>query len=173
MADNEILTISVSGIKEVKAKLSKLGPEARARVADDASEFILDKLRKYPKQKRVSRLSAYGRSFFSDKQRKFFFASLRSGKINIPYSRTQEFKLGWKKVTGHTGAALVQNNVPYGKYLMDDYSQSRMSKAIGWQTLGQFTKAENESIARRVSSGDTLFKRVENAIRSVIKKLGL
>lgn len=171
MGKNDFIGVDVVGMDKVKEALVKFGPEARKRVADDATQFMLMKLKKYPSSKSVSRSAAYGKPFFTDKQRRFFFAALHDGTIRIPYRRTQEFSKGWK-VIGRGERSIIANEVPYGSLLMDDKRQSRHARLIGWQTVGQVVANEAGSVGKRASSGDTLMKRLQSTVRDVIRKLG-
>ncbi len=79
MPTNDFIAIDIVGLPELQAKLAKLPPEAQNAIVDDVSEYFLNVLREYPPQKSITRKAAYGVSFFSDKQRRFFFAALKSG----------------------------------------------------------------------------------------------
>lgn len=159
---NDFVGVEINGLEELQAKLKKLPPEVADEGANNAYDYLLNVMRKYPPKKKVSRKQAYGVTFFSDKQRRFFFWALKSGAINVPYGRTQALSRGWRKV-GEGRSAFLANESPYGVYMYDDVRQSRMSKLIGWKTLGQTLKERTKEIVRRFDAGT----------KKAIKKLGL
>lgn len=91
MADGDFIGIDVQGIEETRAMLRKLPPEVQSAVVADVTKFLLNVFKSYPPQKYVSRAEAYpdaftetgvGPGWFSDKQRRWFFANL--GDMNLP-----------------------------------------------------------------------------------------
>lgn len=72
-------------ISDAQAKLDRLGDpyELSDRIANRiADDVALPNLAKYPGQRRMTQ------PFVSDKQRRYFFASLHDGTIKVPYPRT-------------------------------------------------------------------------------------
>lgn len=139
MAEGDFIGIDIEGVEEVKALLRKLPKEAQAQVTDDVARYMIDVLRGYPPQKYVSRKEAYPEvgGWFSDKQRRWFFANL--GDLQIPYRRTQEYSRGWKAV-GQGPQTLVVNETPHAIYLQDEHMQSRMAAKGGWKKLSLIIK---------------------------------
>lgn len=162
MANDSFIGIDVKGIEELKAKFAKLGPEGQGLVVDDVSLFLINLFKQYPPEKRVSRKAAYGVSFFSDKQRRFFFAALKSGEISVPYKRTQGFRKGWKQV-GKGKDSLIVNETEYGKFLMGDGEQSRHALMIGWNSMQKTIDDHKEKMLEKAYA----------AIKKAIKKVGL
>jgi hypothetical protein len=62
------------GIDEITSRLRSLPIEYQKEVLDEAQKYAIDVLATYPPQKSVTRKKAYGVSFFSDRQRRWFFA---------------------------------------------------------------------------------------------------
>jgi hypothetical protein len=86
----------------------------------------------------------YGQPFKSDKQRRFFFAALRDGRIRVPYVRgmdprsealgqawATQVEAGPEAITG-----LLGNNSSYFEVVQGD-NQSEYMKAVGWKTIDQ------------------------------------
>ena len=163
MTTGGFIGIDVSGIAELQAKLGKLPREAQDTITDDISKYMLDVLRAYPpKMSGPTRESVYGTPFKTDKQRRWFFAALRRGEIQVPYHRNQNFADNWKQVgTGKT--SIIANETPYGGYLMDDNSQSLYMAAKGWQKLG--TVVKNHMVK--------MVKIADGGVKKAIHKLGL
>jgi hypothetical protein len=159
---SDFIGIDITGVPELVAKLNKLSREVQDAITDDISVYMLNVLKAYPPQKSVSRESVYGETFFSDKQRRYFFAALADGRINVPYSRTQALAQGWKKVgSGYT--AILANETPYAGLMMGEGEQGRMAKATGWKTTAQIV---TERLARILEIADA-------GVKKAIKKLGL
>lgn len=160
---NDFIGVDVQGIKELQAKLAKLPKEAQDAGADEAYDYLLNVLREYPSYKYVSRAAGYGKTWFSEKQRRFVMAAINQGTIT-PGSpnRTQAMAKGWKK-HGTGAAAFIANEVPYAPYLMGDDSQSRHMQKIGWKTLGKVTQERVSKIVEKFDAG----------VKKAIKRLGL
>ena len=59
--------------------------------------------------------------FKTDKQRRFFFAALREGRIEVPYRRTMTLGRRWTTEISGSGLDLVGrvgNNTSYGPFVM-------------------------------------------------------
>lgn len=162
MANDSFIGVDVIGLKELQAKLAKLPKQARDAVVEDGADFLINLFKQYPPKKSVSRKQAYGQTFQSDKQRRWFFANLADGTLHIPYNRTQTMRNGWKKV-GEGENIIVANEVPYAGFLMGDTGQARQPAMVGWQTMN--ITIDNHK--------DSFIKRLDAAIKRAIRKLGL
>ncbi len=131
-------------IRNVKAvqDFIKSVPRGAVRVALKAfSEYILGNdqhgLRHNEPYKYVTRKSAYGVSFFTEKQRRWFFWALNTGQID-PGSgkRTGETSRAWKAEPRNDGYRYTMtNNTPGGYYTRDDYGQARQPAKVGWRKV--------------------------------------
>lgn len=68
-----------------------------------ADEDVLPALRTYPSP------SGKPQGFKSDKSRRYFFAALRSGKIDVPYRRTGKTAASYQKQTTGDGVDVVSS----------------------------------------------------------------
>lgn len=132
-----MISFKVRGLEEVERFLKAL-PRGSMRSAIKAfSEYILGNeqhgLRHYVPEKRVTRTQAYGRPFETDKQRRWFFANLKSGELKIPYQRTGALRDNWT-MQGNEYQKNIKNKLPYAPYVMGIAGQSRMSRKIGWKS---------------------------------------
>lgn len=151
MASDFIAIDPPGGIAVLSQILAKLPITARDMVVDDVSKYLLDILRTYPPQKRVTRLEAFGKTFFSARQRRYFFYALEAGIINLPYSRTQTLRRGWKQI-GRGAQSILANETPYAALVMGDGEQSRMAVKIGWKAAGQVVDEKRPQVERRASA---------------------
>ena len=78
------LSIQITGIDDVERVFAKLASPAMPGIiaARVAKEAVLPKLAQYPPASRKKQ------PFVSSQQRKYFFASLKSGAIAVPYRRS-------------------------------------------------------------------------------------
>ncbi len=148
---SDFIGIDASGIKELALKLDRLIDAVGDEGVNTANAYMLDAVKLYPPQKRVTLQEAYG-GFISDKQRRYFFAALRDGRIQVPYNRTQTLRNNWRVVgTGKT--SFIANDVSYAGLVMGDNEQARMHNLIGWQKLADFISARLPEIIRRFEAG--------------------
>lgn len=159
---SDFIAIEVQGIEELQAKLDKLPPEAADMGIEEGNKYLLAVFRQYPPQKYVSRKAAYGRTFESDKQRRYFFAALKDGRISVPYKRTQRLSRGWKKL-GYGRNSFLANETPYAGLMQQKATQSRMAAKGGWEPIEDLIR---ERMPR-------LLQRFEGGVKKALRKLGL
>ena len=142
-----LIGFDIEGLDQLQNKLAHLPQDVKDAAANDIAKYLLNVVRGYPPQKSISRKQAYGVTFFSDKQRRFFFAALKSGAINVPYKRTQAFSRSWR-IIGQGEQTILVNETDYGGYLMGPGQQSRMSVMIGWKNTEQVLEERADRIDR-------------------------
>lgn len=158
----DFLYIDVTGLKEINDKLNRLPNEAVDAGTDNANEYLLNVMQTYPPKKSVTRKAAYGVTFFSDKQRRWFFANLNKGTIDVPYNRTQGLAQSWK-IVGSGRNSFLANEAPAAPYVIGDNTQSRHEAMVGWKTVGEQVKGRMTEIVRRFDAG----------VKKAIRQLGL
>lgn len=107
----------------------------------------------YPPRKQISRKQAYGVTFFSDVQRRAFFAKLNSGEITVPGVRRGSGGLAGKWFIHELRDGLVQelgNTAPYKGHVLGP-RQARMMTMIGWRTMRNVYDAEKTVLQRIVT----------------------
>lgn len=145
----DFVDVQVSGIESVLEKLLQIeSPATQRAVMQDVGHYIQGKLKRYPPYQYVSRKSAYGVTFFTDKQRRWFFAALRSGELQIPYPRTRTLRNQWVVADAPGGDVVVRNFTPYVKHVQQESTQSRMMQKRGWQTEVQIVRENAAGIAQ-------------------------
>jgi hypothetical protein len=116
-------------IKTVPRGMKKVGMEA---VAD---WMIGDKsrgLRHNPAYKYVTRKSAYGVTFFTEKQRRWFWAN--GGPDMIGNNRTGQTAESWEANIGAPYDRLtIRNTAPGAVWTMGDKTQARQPAKVGWR----------------------------------------
>lgn len=165
---DDFIGLDVTGIKEVQKMLALIPPEVQDVVVDKVDDYMLNVLRLYPKPRHIKRKTAYGVTFFSDKQRRYYFWALREGIINVPYKRTQTLARGWR-VLGKGKQSIIANETPYADLVMGK-GQSRMMSRIGWHTIPRIIK---DRIARITEIANATAQRgIESAKRKAGVKYG-
>lgn len=128
--------LEIEGLDALYAKLDRLAAMRRVSGALLAGgAMIKSAMQLYPAQVALTRKSVYGRSFVSDRQRRFFFYALKKGILHSPYRRTNVLGNKWT-VEAQDGGLTVEvgNNTPYGPYVQSARLQTKYHKAAGWQT---------------------------------------
>lgn len=143
--ENSLIGVSVEGLDPLIKGLDKMTPLHKEEAGNAIAKYLLNVLQAYPPEKRVTRKQAYGVTFFSDAQRRYFFWALENKVIVVPYRRTQTFRKLWK-ILGSGIDAIVVNDSPVGEILMGDNYQSRMSAKIGWKKVSQVVKEREQKL---------------------------
>ena len=155
------ITVDIIGEEAVYNLLVNLPQAVQDAALEEAYEYLINVLRAYPPQRYVTRASAYGQTFFTDRQRRWFFAALNSGEINVPYQRTQGLRRAWNKHGFGQNAKLI-NNTPGAEYVIGD-KQSRHEERVGWKTVDKTIEEREERI----------FEKLQVGAQKALKKLGV
>ena len=146
-----MIGVEVQGVPAVKAALEKAAnAETMHKVTQEAGEYLRGQMRKYPPYQYVSRSRAYGKTFQSDRQRRWFFAALRSGELTLPYQRTNKLKAGWQLTRFGANDLYLTNEVEYARFVQQS-PQARMMTYIGWRSQERVIAEEREQIQRVVN----------------------
>jgi hypothetical protein len=166
MAD-EMFSIEQIGLEDVLWRIKSLPAEAQAEIVHDVGVYSLDVLeKKQPKQKYVTRKRAYGKSFFTRKQQRYFFWALKEGIIDVPYKRTGTLGRSWSVKYGGNSWATITNSAPYAPFVQG-FDQSRHEKLVGWKKLVDIINGE-------LSFRSSKFRKVVmDAVQKAIRKLKL
>lgn len=137
------ISYKVRGQNAVNSFLASVPRGALRVVLQAFTDYVIGNdahgLRHNEPYKYVTRASAYGVSFFTPKQRRWFFWALREGKID-PGSgvRTGTTSKAWKAVPMNGGYQMkITNDTPGGYYTRDDKGQARQPAKVGWRKTMQ------------------------------------
>jgi hypothetical protein len=110
------IVVAVEGIAELLRRVERAASAAVLRAAMvRATALVQNRLVVYPPAQRRPQ------PFKTDKQRRFFFAALREGRIEVPYRRTMTLGRRWTTEISGSGLDLVGrvgNNTSYGPFVM-------------------------------------------------------
>jgi hypothetical protein len=130
MAD--FIGFEILGNKDLARKLERFPEPVQDAAIDEVTPYLINQWQLYPPRKRVTRRKAYGRTFDSAKQRRYFFWALNNGIITVPYRRTQRLRKGWRQV-GKGRKSIIVNETPYAEYVQgNEDQQARLIKLVGW-----------------------------------------
>lgn len=138
-----MIKASVRGVEQLKAFFAKIPSNTRKIAVEEVTKYLIGDnnhgLKHYVKYKYVSRKSAYGRTFESDKQRRYVMAKIRSGEITPGRdNRSGALQRGWQyKRQGGGYGATIYNAVPYAKWVMGDGTQARQPNKVGWRMMAE------------------------------------
>ena len=159
------IKITMRGIEAVQEYLKTVPYGALKDALAAFTEYIVGNeqhgLKHADPYKFVTRKAAYGFSFFTDKQRKWFFWALNTGQID-PGSgkRTGESTGAWKAEPRNDGYRYTISNPTAGAYYTrSDTGQARQPAMVGWRKVAQVIidntagamRAANAAVKRRLA----------------------
>ncbi len=129
----------IRGVEEWQKFIKSL-PRGVVKVALPAlAEWLIGNeqrgLAHYSLYKYVTRKQAYGKTFQSDRQRRWFFAALDEGKILPGYPRrTGRTQRGYvQRPTNGGYGVMIENKEEGAYYTRDDKGQARLNALAGWR----------------------------------------
>lgn len=150
------VNFKIRNVEKVQNYLKTL-PRGVMRVALKAmSEWFIGDSQsglKHPEPyKYVSRKSAYGVSFFTEKQRRWFWAN--GGPDMIGNNRTGKSADAWTYKPTETNKGYqfkLTNPTPGAYFTQDDYGQARQPAKVGWKKV---TAVVNNNMARAIKAAN-------------------
>ena len=141
-------SLSLRGDVELLAKLESLKQlrELRGTLLL-VGAHVAGEMEKYPAA------SHRPQPFKTEKQRRGFFAKLRSGEIQVPYRRGQSpgsrnLKQQWNVTAASDTRVVISNPTPYGPLVQSAESQAYYHKQTGWPTDESVLKAEEGTVVK-------------------------
>lgn len=144
--------VQVLGLDELLRKLGGFGLNAVRPAIAEIATHIKSVIATYPPQRPGRK-----QPFKTDKQRRFFFAALREGRIEVPYRRGQSpgseaMGRRWTIQFRDNGlTAIVGNNASYVHVVHDSEEQSHFHQQGGWKTDRQIATQESRNAQRILS----------------------
>jgi hypothetical protein len=154
-----MLKFQTRGLDEFKGYIGGLERGLRGKVTVWISEWLIGNgqrgLKHYPPYKYVTRKSAYGRAFKTEKQRRYVMAKIRSGEIAPGYPhRTGNLQRGWT-MAGEGTKTTIENATPYAGYVMGNDEQTKMHRKIGWRKVADIIST---NIAGAIKHAESMIK---------------
>lgn len=131
-----MIKVNLTNHKSVVAFIKSLPVTFRKVGMMAITEYIIGDethgLKKEPGYKYVTRKSAYGVTFFTEKQRRWFWAN--GGPAMIGNNRTHQLRDDWDFTdAGNWKSVRIFNETPGGEWVMGD-QQARQPAKVGWRT---------------------------------------
>jgi hypothetical protein len=149
--------ITTRGIPEAIEYLKTVGYMSQQKCAGWIAEYIIGDdnhgLKHYPGYKVVSRIAAYGRSFQTDKQRRWFFWAKASGLIN-PWTnqRTGAMAQAWTSAPAAANSWKISNPTAAAKWTMGNSTQANQPNLVGWRRVSEVVSTNMAGAIRHASS---------------------
>ena len=118
--------------------------ESKTFGADEAfADALIEALVKYPRPKGAPQ------PFVSPQQRRGFFAALRSGKITVPYQRTQTLTRGWRKQRTQKGLFVI-NNTPYASLVQGTKREQSAYHQSWWKSYNDVAQEVSQTVSPKI-----------------------
>jgi len=146
-------SIRLEGAERLKRKLAAV--EKGARVGLKAAALHVQGELKNTKPSASGAHRPQG--FKTDRQRRGFFARLRSGQIQVPYRRrmspgSQDLTHSWTQRAEQRGMRqVIGTNVSYARFVQGPNRQTNYHRRTGWKTSAQILQAERALIEGSVA----------------------
>lgn len=147
-------SIELVGEEQVIADLVRLGrADFVTTVLTAGAVYLQRKVATYPPRKRPTRARVYGKTFKSVRQRKFFFAALADGRIDVPYRRgmspgSQTLGKRWSVAPRGPLAVVLGNNATYARLVQSLQDQSLYMRAVGWVPVETTVAREEANVLK-------------------------
>jgi hypothetical protein len=153
---NDFIGIDIQGLPEVKAMMDRLAPAIHDAIIDRVAGYVVNVLQndQPTPNHNISRAMAYPEvgGWFSKKQRRWFFWALRTGRLQLPYKRTQATRRAWV-IIGKGKDAIIVNETAGALFTRDDERQSRHEALVGWQKISAMLEERSKAITRQAVIG--------------------
>ena len=163
---NGFVDITVTGMDKVMKRLATLGPEAGGAGIEASTNYLLNVIqnKEIPESKSIfegSRKMAYGVSFFTARQRRYFFWALANGIIKQPYIRGGKAG-GMQSEWMTTGSGLsyrIYNTSRAAFFVYDNQYQARQLGLAGWNKIGKIIVDYMPNIVKAFTRGVNTYLR--------------
>jgi hypothetical protein len=146
----DFIGFAVDGLPKLQKILDGLSEEIQDEAVEEVNREFLKVLTKYEHQQNyVTRARAYGVTFFTEKQRRWFFANLREGNIDVPYHRTHALRAAWRQ-EGTGRRSFIINDAEGAPFVMGDDTQSRHEKMVGWKTISVIVRENTDRAVKNL-----------------------
>jgi hypothetical protein len=149
MTDTDFYIEGLEGLETAMRDFPRMVNREMTTGMKQITEIVRGEFAEYPARRYGVKVT-----FTSPKQRRGFFAKLRSGEIEVPYRRgaspgSEKLGSSWVKEVRSTGATnvvgFVQTVVSYAG-LVHGKLQTAMHKGTGWRTVDVMLKAIADTV---------------------------
>jgi hypothetical protein len=148
------ISVDIRKLDPVIAYLKSL-PRGAVKVALPAmAEWFIGNgqrgLKQYPAYKHITRKRAYGKTFVSDKQRRYVMAMIREGRIDpgVPHRTGNTQRAYTMSVTNRGYTVKIVNRRKGAVYTRHNTMQARLNLLAGWRKSADVIKANTAGAIR-------------------------
>lgn len=154
------LAVTIEDLDKIESALDLNMDDLRRAVAEAEAPVVILRLQSYPNQ------SGKPQPFKTARQRRFFFAALRSGRIVVPYRRTHQLAQGWFALPYAASRLDIANRNPdIAKLVMGEKGEQAAYHKGTWDTVN--------TVAKRIDAESVLEPTAVGAIIAWLAKQGL
>ena len=129
-------------VKEVVHRLKDIPPRAMKAVLRAVGLWLIGEqsrgLKQYQPYKYITRKKAYGKTFVSDRQRRYVMAAIREGRIEPGFPhRTGGTQRAWTYVPKDERHAFIVNQKRSAYFTKHDTGQARLNALAGWKKVAK------------------------------------
>jgi len=151
-----MIGFKVRNLATIPANLRRFGREFQGVATMAAAVYLVGNeargLKHEPNYKYVSRKSAYGKTFVSDKQRRYVMAMIRSGRITPgTENRTHAIQNGWGIQSNGLDTRITNRAPGVGWVMGNREHQARQPAAVGWRSFEQVSDDNRAGMSRASS----------------------
>lgn len=146
----------------VKTKLKRMLDLCPDEIVNAVNPFIVEIMQAYDPWQKVTRARAYGRTFETRRQQRYFFWALAQGVIRVPYQRTGDMGRTWR-IVGDGQSSFIANESQGAVFTMGNETQANLHTIMGWRTVSTRLQENRRRIIHRGNAG----------AREAIRKAGL
>jgi hypothetical protein len=145
-----MISTSIRGIEKLQAFFKSIPVELRKIAVEEGSKYLVGDethgLKHIVSYKYVSRASAYGETFKSDKQRRYVMAKIKSGEITPGReNRTGSISAGWGyRKTGGGYSSVLYNKANGAEFVYGDDLQAKQLGMVGHRKMSEVIKTNME-----------------------------
>jgi hypothetical protein len=127
------IRFNIKGLEKVKSYLVEVPIGVAHIVIETIGNHVNKGLQEAEPYKFITRKSAYGRSFFTPKQRRWFFWALGEGLIDPGKdNRTGASEKAWTFTQESNIKGTIRNDTPGAWFTRSDVGQARQPALVGW-----------------------------------------
>ena len=137
-----MFSLKMKGLDSIKKLLSDAPRGTKGAAVEAAAKYLIGDgkrgLKHYPAYKWITRKSAYGQTFVSDKQRRYVMMQIKAGKIDpgAPH-RTGNYQRSWEMRGSGTQTRIV-GELPHSSW------PDRLAKKVGWRAIEEIVKTNTK-----------------------------
>lgn len=134
--------VDLGGVPEMLQRLGATAGNLQSGL-NAGGQYLKSKLATYPRERHGPQ------PFRTDKQRRGFFAKLKAGEIDVPYTRTGKLGQSWE-VRASATEVIIGTRYDKAPLMQSRDDQTRYHKTTGWKTAEDVQERDGAQAVRIV-----------------------